>query len=199
MFYFSWCLNFNNLIFSVISCLLEQTSTTQRVFTPLFDSLDMCVSGVNRAIFKQSKINYSGFICSLQPQDDFTKTIFVGKIKAFKLVIRLNEVEQTILRKTFSLMDQISTFHQTAYHSNYNTGNLVYNTASSKKRITFVLLRLGQKTLQHRILFLAPRQQATTFMGFIKRGMAAHATMRRTHSPLLTFVGHTLQNIRRKS
>ena len=159
----------------------------------------MCVSGVNRVNFKQSKINYSGFIYSLQPQDIFIKTIIVGKIKAFKLVIRLSEVEQTILRKFFSLMDQISTFHQTAYHSNYNTGNFVYNTALSKKRITFVLLRLRQKTLQYRILFLAPRQQSTICMGFIKWGMAAHATMRRTHSPLLAFVGQTLQNIRRKN
>ena len=76
-------------------------------------------------------------VCNNDSEDASIKTVIGGRIRAFKLVVGLGEIEQRMLRNSFYLLDQISTFYHTAYHSNSNTGKLVYTSASFENRNQF--------------------------------------------------------------
>ena len=52
-------------------------------------------------------------------------------------MVRLSEAEQAMLRKSFHLLDQITTFYQSAYRGYPNTGNFVYTSAVSQNNNQF--------------------------------------------------------------
>ena len=105
-------------------------------FVPLSDSLYVrvwCDPSNLSNLNEQNSTALEFFVpCDPNADDAFIKTIIGGKIRAFKLVVRLSEAEQAMLRKSFYLLDQISTFYQSAYSGYPNTSNFVYTGAVSQ-------------------------------------------------------------------
>ena len=104
-------------------------------FVPLSDSLYVrvwCEPSNLSNLNEQNSTTLEFFVsCDPNADDAFIKTIIGGKIRAFKLVVRLSEAEQAMLRKSFFLLDQISTFYQSAYSGYPKTSNFVYTRAVS--------------------------------------------------------------------
>ena len=113
----------------------------QMAFVPLSYSLYLrvwCEPSNLSNLKEQSSITLEVFAsCDSTADDAFIKTVIGGKIGAFKLVVRLSEAEQAVLRKSFHLLDQVSTFYQCAYRGYYNTGNFVNTSAVSQNNNHF--------------------------------------------------------------
>ena len=113
----------------------------QMAFVPLSDSLYVrvwCEPSNLSNLNEQNSITLEFFVsCDPNADDAFIKTIIGGKIRAFKLVVRLSEAEQAMLRKSFYLLDQISTFYQSAYSGYPNPSNFVYTGAVSRNNNQF--------------------------------------------------------------
>ena len=117
------------------SCLLQFPKIQCKWLSFPFLILCTCVSGVSRATcpISTNKIQLRwSFLYHV-----FIKTVIGGKIRAFKLVVRLSVAEQAMLRKSFYLLDQISTFYQSAYSGYPNTSNFVYTGTVSQNNNQF--------------------------------------------------------------
>ena len=101
----------------------------QMAFVPLTDSLYVRVwcEPSNLSNLKEQNSTTMAFYVSCDPSADdaFIKTTIGGKIRAFKLVVRLSEAEQAKLRKSIYLLDQTATFYQGAYRGYPDTSNFV--------------------------------------------------------------------------
>ena len=110
-------------------------------FAPLFDSLYVRVwcEPSNLSNLNERNSTALEFFVSCDPNADnaFIRTISGGKITAFKVVVRLSEAKQAMLRKSFYPMDTISTFYQSAYRVYPNTGNFAYTSAVSQNNNQF--------------------------------------------------------------
>ena len=136
MFYSGWCLNLGIQGFSVNSCLLQSPEIQCKWLSFPFLILCTCVSAVSRATCPIStnkiQLRRSFLYHVTTTLTMLSSKLIGGKIRAFKLVVRLSEAEQAMLRKSFYLLDQISTFYQSAYSGYPNTSNFVYTGAVSQ-------------------------------------------------------------------
>ena len=108
--------------------------TMQMAFLPLSDSLHVRVwcETSNLSNLNNQFSNRLGFLCILWPQRwrCFHQNHKSGKIRAFRLVVRLSEEEHALQRKLFYLLDQLSTFYHSACRGNPNTGNFAYTSTA---------------------------------------------------------------------